>query len=327
MPLPPISQVHINAPLTNISVAFLQAQENFVASSVFPRLPVTKKSDLYFVFPREYWLKNFTRKRAAGTIASVSGYTLTTNTYVTERDAVAHQIPDPIRENADSPLDLDRQATEWVSQQLLLAQEVDFAAKFFATSIWTGSSTGGDITPATTWDDVASTPVEDIRQQKRAILSNTGQEPNVLVCGKALFDRLCDNPDIVDRIKYGQTAGAPAVANEQTLAQVLGLDRVVVAKATNQTAAEGAAATYAFILGGRNALLAYAAPNPGVMQPSAGYKMVWGGAGNNMGVQIKRYRREEFESDWIEGGIWYQHNLVSAALGAFFSNAIAAAAA
>ena len=327
MPLPAISSVHINAPLTNISVAFLQAQENFVASSVFPRLPVNKKSDLYFVYPRQYWLQNLTKKRAAGAIAAVGGYSLTTQTYITERDAVAMQIADPIRENADTPLDLDRAATEWVSQQMLLAQEVDFAAKYFAASIWTGSTTGGDITPATTWDDVASTPVEDIRQQKRAVLQNTGFEPNCLVVGKACFDRLIDNPDIVDRIKYGQTAGSPAVANEQTLAQVLGLDRVIVAKATNETAVEGATASYSFILGSRNALLAYAAPNPGIMQPSAGYKFVWGGAGNAMGVQIKRYRREEFESDWVEGGVWYQHNLVAASLGVFFSNAIASAAA
>src|SRR5258708_725380 len=327
MPLPPISQVHVDAPLTNVSVAFLQAQENFISSGVFPRVPSPKKSDLYLVFPRQYWLQNFSRRRAAGAIAARSGYTLATQQFRTERDAVAHAIPDPDRENADSPLDLDRQATEWITQQMLLGQEVDFANNFFKTGIWTGSSSGGDITPGVTWDDVAATPVEDIRQQKRAVLKNTGFEPNVAVMGKGLFDRLIDPPDIVDRIKYGQTAGGPAVANEQTLAQVLGVDRILVAKAVNQTAAEGAAAVYDFIVASRSMLLAYAAPNPGILQPSAGYKFVWGGTGNNMGVQIKRYRSEPEESDVIEGGIWYQYNLVAAALGVFFSNAISAAAA
>lgn len=327
MPLPPISQVHIDAPLTNVSVAFLQAQENFISSGVFPRVPSPKKSDLYFVFPRQYWLQNFTRKRAAGAVAPRSGYSLTTQTFKTERDAVAHAIPDPIRENADSPLNLDTQATEWITQQMLLGQETDFATNFFKTGIWTGSSSGSDITPGTLWDDVAATPVEDIRQQTRAVLKNTGFRPNTLVLGAAVFDRLIDHPDIVDRIKYGQTAGAPAVANEQTLAQVLGLDRVLVARAVNQTAAEGATATYDFVLASRSALLAYAAPNPSILQPSAGYKFVWGGAGNNMGVQIKRYRWEIEESDIIEGGVWYQHNLVAAALGVFFSNAISSAAA
>jgi len=39
---------------------------------------------------------------------------------------------------------------------------------------------------------------------------------------------------------------------------------------------------------------------------------------------VKRYRDEPVESDIIEGGIWYDHVVTSAALGVFFSNAVAA---
>lgn len=324
MPQPSFQSVHVNRPLTNISVMFLQRAENFAANSIFPRVPVQKASDLYFTYPKSYFLRNQTRKRDAGAQAPISGYTVSTTPYTTLRDAVAKQIPDPIRENADAPLDLDREATLWVAQQLLIAQEVDFASSFFSTGIWTGSSTGSDITPTTTWDDVTSTPVEDIRTQNRALLQNTGYEGNCLLLGKTTFDRLIDHPDILDRIKHAaQTNGNPAVANEQTLAAILGLERVLVARAVKETEQEGQAATSGFILNDKAALLAYAAPSAGIFQPSAGYKFVWGGAGNALGVQIKRYRREDLESDIIEGGIWYDHAVISAALGVFFTAAVA----
>ena len=49
MPQPTVSQVHVNRPLTNISVAFAQAATSFAAERVFPRIPVAKQSDRYFV--------------------------------------------------------------------------------------------------------------------------------------------------------------------------------------------------------------------------------------------------------------------------------------
>jgi len=332
MPQPTITQVHIDRAVSNILVAFLQKQEAFLSNVLFPRVPVANKSNLYFLFDRAYWLANRTRKRAAGAEAPRGAYSLTTATYTTERDSYGFAIADPIRSNADAPLDLDRQAVELVGQQMLLAQEVDFQSKFFTTSKWTGSSTGGDITPAVTWDDPSSTPVEDIRKQMRSMQSQTAFRPNTFALGRATFDRLCDHPDIVDRIKHAaQTNNTPAVANETTLAAVLGLDRVVVANAVQNTAAEGKAASYSFINGTGNALLVYAAPAPGIMTPSAGYKFVWTAGGtagtpNGSGIELKRYRDEKFESDVIEAGIWYQHNLVSASLGVYFSNAIASAA-
>lgn len=323
MPQPTVSQVHIDRPLTNMTVAFLQAREHFLAASVFPTIPSPNKSDLYFEFPRDYWLANKTHKRAAGTQAIRSGYKLTTTQYACERDAIGHQIPDPIRANADNPLDLDMAGTQFVGQQLMLALEIDWVSKFFVTGKWTGSSTATDLTASPTWDDAASTPIEDVRTQKRAVLQNTGFEPNCLVLGKSTFDRLVDHPDVVDRIKYGQTAGGAATANEETLAKLLGIDRVLVARAVQNTGTEDATASYSFIAGATKALLAYAAPSAGLMQPSAGYRFTWGGTGNGQGVEVKRYRDEPLESDVIEGGIWYSHKLVAAGLGAFWGTAVA----
>ena len=47
MTQPTARAVHVDQPLTNISVAFLQNAASFVASRVFPNIRVQKQSDVY----------------------------------------------------------------------------------------------------------------------------------------------------------------------------------------------------------------------------------------------------------------------------------------
>ena len=51
MPQPTLQDVHVNRPLTNVSVAYLQeaAGVEFVADKAFPAVPVENKSDLYYL--------------------------------------------------------------------------------------------------------------------------------------------------------------------------------------------------------------------------------------------------------------------------------------
>lgn len=327
MPQPSKSDVHVNRPLENISVAFMQDAGAFMGSNVFPRVRVTKASDQFFTYDRSFWFRSDAQRRAPGTESAGGGYGISTDSFATERWAIHKDIPDPIRANADAPIDMDAEAARYVGLQLLIRQEVDWAARYFTTSVWTGSSSGGDITPATLWDDAASDPVRDIKTQARSILQNTAQRPNTLVLGAKVFDDLTQHPDIIDRIKYTAGAGNPAIVSEQTLAALFGVGRVLVPRGVQNTAAEGATASFSFVVGTRNALLCYSAPNPGLMTPSAGYTFVWpeNGSGNEFGITVKMFRLEEkLESDRVEGEVYYDQKVVSASLGAFFSNTVAA---
>lgn len=314
---PTFTEVHVNRPLTDLSLAFAQSPDSFIARQVFPAVPVNKASDVYFRYDKAYWNKAFARFRAPGSPAAVSGYIMDTASFETKRRSIAKEIADPIRANADIA-DLDREAVQWVMTQLSLIDEADWAAANFASGVW-----GTSATPSVLWDNANSTPIEDVRTAKRTVLGNTGFEPNVLVLGKKLYDVLCDHPDVIDRIKYGQTAGAPANVTTQSLAALFGVSRILVAKAIQNTAAEGATAAYSFIADQESALLAYAAPAPGLLTPSAGYSFVWAGApgANQAGITMKTFRDERMESDIVEGNAWYDHKVVATELGYFFSNA------
>jgi hypothetical protein len=315
---PTYTEVHIDTPLTTMSVAFAQAADSFIAGQVFPRVPVDKKSNKYFTFPREYFLANHAQKWAIGTAAARSGYQISNDSYEVEREGLETAIPDENRDNADAGLNLDRSGTEFVTANLLVAVEVNFVSSFFAASIWDNSITLSN----GKWNDANSDPVTDIKGMKRTVRENTGQEMNTGVFGRLTFDRLTEHPDVIDRIKYSAGPGNPAIVNRQTLAQLFELERVFVANATRNTAAEGITPSYDFVADEDAAMLVYAAPRPGIEVPSAGYTFTWRGTGNNMGLEFDRYREDKTRSDVIRGGLWYDHKVVSAALGCFNADVV-----
>lgn len=335
---PSRSDVHVNRPLTNISIAFVQSADNFVAARVFPNVPVSKKSDVYFEYDRGEFNRDEMKERAPGTESAGGTYEIGNDTYFARTRAYHRDVPDEVRDNADNPINLDREATIFVTTKALIKREVTWVAQYFQAGdpgdTWTfdvdgaaAASAAFDPTdPANNdkvfWDDAASTPIEDVRQGKRFVLESTGFMPNTLTIGRAVFDTLLDHPDIVGRLDRGQTTG-PAIVQRESLAALFELDRVLVMDAVQNTAAQGATAVHAFI-GGKHALLSYAPAQPGIMTPSAGYTFSWTGrvGSGNDGLRIKRFRMDQLESDRVEIDMSYDQKKISADLGYFFGDIV-----
>lgn len=330
---PTISDLHVSAALTDLSVLNAGLNTGSVHDKIFPIVPVKKQGDKYFVYNTADWLRTDAQPRAPGAEAAVSGWRLSKDSYYAERVALAHDISDPERANADPAVsNLDGDAVDFVTQHIRLRNEKDFVAAFFTTGIWTGTKSGGDMTglaaPASTatnfrfWNDVASTPIEDLRGEIMSIAGKTGLKPNTLTLGPRVWAALQDHPDIIDRIKYTEKG----IVTEDLIASLLGLDRVLVGMMIENTAIEGAAAGTNDFIAGRNALLSYSPPSPGLKVPSAGYTFVWtgmpGAPPSGLGARIKRYRLERNESDRIEGERWSDLKVVGPTLGAFFTAAV-----
>jgi hypothetical protein len=329
MAQPTQSDVHVNIPLTNLSVAYMQEQTAFVADRVFPNVPVEHQSDRYYVYNRGDFNRDDMAERAAGTETSGSGYSLdNTPTYFAPVYGFHKDIPDQVRANSDSVLSTDADATRFCTMKALISRERRWATKYFAASIWTGQKTGqatADATHAIFWNDPSSTPIEDIRAAMTAAHLTSGGIPmNKLVLGKQVWTVLQDHPDFIDRVKAGQTPGGPAVSNLQLIAAILELDEVLVMSGIYNSAAEKATESNAYI-GGKHALLVHAAPAPGLMVPSAGYTFSWTGMFGMgvMGNRIKSYRLEEkVASDRVEIENAFDLKLISADLGYFFSGIV-----
>jgi len=320
MPQPTRGDIHVNRPLTNILIAYMQSAVEFIAGKVFPNIPVQKQSDRYIQYPKDQWFRSDTQSRGLSQESAGSGFEIdNTPTYYCDVKALHFDIDDQMRANQDQPIDLDRDGTQFVTHQNLLRREKDWAAAYFSPSTWTGSTTGGDITPGTLWDASGSTPIKDQRAQMAAMKKKTGRRPNVAVYSEDVWNALQDNADFIDRIKLSNDK----VVTTDLLARLLEVDRVLVAGAVENTAKEGATASMDWLYS-KGAALYYAAPRPSIMQPSAGYCFSWKGymGASNDGARMKRFRMEHLNSDRIEGEIAYDMKLVASDMGVFFANVI-----
>lgn len=317
MPQPTRSDVHVVSALTNVSIAYMQAQSRFVANQVFPIVPVEYQSDKYFVFDSADFRRNNAKPRAPGTESAGGGFDISTATYTCEVYSIHKDLPDQIRRNSDPAIDLDRSAAEFVMQQLLIQKESDWASTFFDTGVWGTDVVGG--TDFTVWDDGASTPRDNIITGASAIAKKIGNDPNTLVVGREVHDQLKDHPLIKEQYKYTSSESlTPAL-----LANYFDVDRYIVGHASYTSSEEGASSeTNAFILG-KHALLCHVPPNPGLMQPAAGYTFAWRGfTRSNNGYRTKRFRMEQLDSDRIESEWAYDHKATLAGAGYFFSGAV-----
>ena len=319
MPQPTQTDVHVDAILTNMSVAYIQDARSFIAGSVFPRVPVMKQTDKYFIYSKNDWFRDEAQLRADATESAGSGYGLSTSTYSCDVFAFHKDVGMQVRANFDRPLDPDRDAVNFVTQRMLLRQEVQWVADAFTTGVWGTDVVGG--TNFTRWSDYAgSDPVEDIEAAKESILSTTGFMPNTLVLGYQVFRKLKHHPDILDRYKYTSSDNV----TPDLLARLFEVDRVMVSTAIKATNVEGETSAYAFTAG-KNAWLGYVNPTPSLLAPSAGYTFVWDGVSDGLGanVGVSRIPMPALRADRIEAQMAWDNKIVATDLGYFFSGAVA----
>lgn len=320
MPQPTLSSVHVNRPLTNISVAYLQSLADFIADKVFPIVPVAKQSDRYFKYDKDNWFRTEARERAPATESAGSGFTIdNTPSYYCPVIAVHKDVDDQVRANSDEPINPDRDATLFVTHQIALKREKDFAARYFTTGVWTGSSTGTDIVAGTKWDATGSDPVDDVEEQRDAVRVKTGLKPNIAVATPTVHRALKNNASIIDRIKYTERG----VVTEDLLASLFGVDKYMVAEGSQNTAAEGQTASMSNIYGTEGLMLVYAAPSPSLQLPSGGYTFAWTGfLGSSQGWRIKKFRMDILSADRVEGEASYDQKIVAPDVGVFFSDVL-----
>lgn len=316
MAQPSVSDVHVNTPLTMISIAYAQEAADFVAQRVFPPVRVGKQSDLYYIYNKNDFMRDEMQRRAPGTESAGSGYNLSTTPYNCDVFALHKDIDQQEMANADDVLDPERDATLWLTQQALRKMERQFNTDFFTTSVW-----GTDATPGVLWDVYGtSNPISDVATGVRTILRNTGMKANTLVLGYDVYKALKDHPDLVDRIKYTSSD----TVTPQLMARLFDLDRVLVSQAAYATNIEGETAAYAFAAGSNDALLAHVAPTPGRRVPSAGYMFVWDGISRGLGetVSIDSWYEKRIASQRVEIQMAWDNKVTGSDLGYFFSNAV-----
>lgn len=334
MPNPTQADLHVNVPLTNVSVAYIQSASNFIADKVFPKVPVAKQSDLYWKYSKSDWRRTDVQRRAPSTETPGTGWNVNTDSYFAHVYGVHKDIDDQLRANADSVFRLDSDATNFVTNQLLLKRDLDWTASFFKSGVWATDIQlkKAGATPAANqrWDLTTSDPVSFFATAQIQFVQQTGYKANTLVMGANCLKALKNHPAIIDRIKYTQKG----IVTTDLIAQLFDVEKIHVSYATVSSGpdipdmkAQDAAATMDFIANPNNALLCYTASSPSLMTPTAGYTFTWNGylGGNAQGIRMARFRQESIRSDRIEGEMTYDMKVIARDMGLFLTDVVGAA--
>jgi hypothetical protein len=337
MPLLTPSSVHIDQPLTNLTIAYVQDQSNFIADKVFPTVGVDKQSDKYYIYDRDNMNRTGDVKALAPrTEVNRIGMSLSNSSFYADVYGLGMDFDQQTLANEDAALDIRAAGAQTLTNRLLIHREEQFATNFFATGIWgteyTGVANADNDTAAevTQWSDYTnSTPIVDVTTARRTMqLKSGGFKPNTMVVGKEVRDILINHPDILARLNGGATVTNTALITNAKLAEIFEVENFYVMEAVKNSSAEGVAESNAFI-GGKAALLVHSPSSAGLMTPAAGVTFAWNSLQgvNNLGVTVESFSDDALKrmqvAEHIQVKMAYDMKVTGADLGAFFNTVVA----
>ena len=326
MPMLTPSQVHMDQPLTNLTIAYAQEQSNFIADKVFPIVGVSKQSDKYYIYDRDNMNRTGDVKALAPrTEVNRIGMSLSEDSYYADVYGLGMDFEQQMLANEDAMLNVRSAGAQTLLNRLLIHREEKFADTFFSTGVW-----GSETTPANLWSDYTnSTPIVDVVNARRTMqLKSGGYKPNTLVVGKEVRDILINHPDILARLNGGATVTNTALITDAKIAEIFEVENFYVMEAVKNTSVEGVAESNAFI-GGKHALMAYVAPNAGLMTPMAGGTFAWNTLEgvNNLGITVESFSDDALKrmqvAEHIQVKMAYDMKVTGADLGYFFNGVVA----
>ena len=291
MALPTIKDVRpVNPVLTNLSFGF--ANKGFLWDKIAPFAKQDQKSGTYFIYTRDYWFRRMKgAARASAGLYTRIGFGLDSSTYDCQEIGFEVPLDDPTVAASQTPEDLQTKAVAFLTNVMQIELEKLVAAAAFVTGVW-GTTTS--LSSTTQWSDFDnSDPIANAKTAKRAILRNTGAEPNTLFVGATAWDKLMEHPLIVEKYKYTQKG----VMTPDLVAAVLDVKEIVVGDSIENTAAEKTPGTASFTgadIWTDNALF-LVRNNPGLGVANGAYTFIWDEKGN-VPWAVEDYRDEPIRS-------------------------------
>jgi hypothetical protein len=226
--MPAVNKLVVNTRLTNVSVE-LKGGTGFVADTIAPILPVTKKSgDILEADQSNLQVDPDGDDRIGqGQYPPILKGDLDTTAYNTQeraRGATVHDDEVDADTAEDAPYEVKVRATERATMRLLRNREVRVRAIALAAA--TGAS------PAVKWDAALGDPVADVRVQKVAMYNAIGIAPNYMVIPWLVVEHMKENAALKDYFKGGATTSDPALVDIAMLRKIFGIPNISVADAS-----------------------------------------------------------------------------------------------
>lgn len=268
--------VHVDKVLTQISVGY--TNDNFVGDQLFPSVSVEKQSDKYVVYDRVGFTVMDDIRGPGGATNELPPFSLSRDSYYAEEHALKDWIPIEESANADPGLDTMGDATERVTNTILINRE-DTIQTMARTAANYATANTVTLSGTAQWNDYTnSVPITDLKAGRDQIHAQTFMFPNVAVIGYDVATKLEDHPAFLNRMKTTALASNNSL---DAIGTLIGIPKLLRAGAAKNTAAVGQAQTFAYMWG-KDVVMAYVPSSPGRKVPAYGYEFTWNFEGASM---------------------------------------------
>lgn len=281
MPLTNPTSTIVRGALQDVSVRY--RNQAYVADRVFPIIDGISRKTKVAKYAKGQWFRDEAEPRAPGAAARVSLFDISSQNLDPINYAIATQVTDEEREEANKPGNLpiqpDIDANEYMADKLDIKREVRAAAVLQA-AVWSGVAAGGEDAEGNWGNATASsdTTLADIMLARDTILSNTGLLPNKILMSWKCWSDVQVAPALL-ALMNPQQLSANSILQPSTFGALVGLE-VIIATAVRNSAEHnvGDTAFTSYPIWGTGAtdkgvaFVYYAPPTPGLKIASAGYQ-------------------------------------------------------
>lgn len=305
MPAP--RTTYVDPLLTNVSVGY--KNEQYVAEKFFPTVYVDKETGIYFVKDKENLRAPADARRGEFSRANRVQNTLSEATYTLEEKSLETGISDRVMRNYSDPFNPKSNATELVTEKLLIDNEKDLKTTLLAAITETEA--------AGTWATITTDIVGTVRSKAALIKKATGHAPNTALIGyDTLMSGIMKNTAFLDSVKYTSMVNDEVLMG--ALAKWLNVKQVLIGDAVENTAKEGQTDSQTFIWDDLF-ILAFVAPSAAIETPSAGYRLVQKDA-----RFVDTWYEQEIKTTFVRANDFYDNKVVDTGAIEIIANTITA---
>lgn len=295
MPQPTLGSVHVNAALDNVAIGYKPS--NYVLDKVFPTVQVKKESDYYFIWTQGDIRRNEAKKVQPGDRAPRGGFNVSSTLYTTACWKFGWAIPDRIRDNMDTAIRAEVNATMRVMDKILLSREATIASVLTTTANWAATAAAGGF-----WDAGAGSPIDEFETANQAVKMATGFPANTVAMSWKVSRALRKHPQFLEHLSVMVGSGdrsaslGPKFATPEMIANLIDIPNIIIVPANYNTAVEGQTAAYSEVMTD-TVWVGYVASSPAIDEPSAGYTF------QVAAPTIRTWREDAEEQDMVEGRV------------------------
>jgi hypothetical protein len=293
--MPMKNQLHVNKLLSNVSVQY--RNEEYVWDKLFPQIPVTKDTDLYRVYDRDFRIPE--SRRAPKGVAREHTFEFSTSSYALEQHALKDYVGvDEQEQNDQGSLEVD--TTESLTDAIYRRLEF-MAAGLFTTTQWSlnvSLASGAAFSDNTTTSD----PVRVFDTGTATILANSGKRPNFALVPFTAMLNMKNHVSILDRVKYTSSE-----ISENMLKALINVGEMLVPAAIYDQSAQGVAFSGSYFF--THAFMGWKPPSGGLKTPSCGYWFV------HSKPRVRAWQDDERNAKAIEVEIKAQPKVIASLTG------------